>query len=327
MSCAADTVPVPYLPATLRLGPVHLTVSTLDGSIAFYERALGLRLHDRDGEVATMGTGAEDLVVLVEEPGAALGGRHAGLYHYALLFEDRRDLARAVRRLASTQTRIEAASDHGVSESIYLRDPDDNGIELYADRPRTRWPPARRPGERVEIFTLALDMQALMATIDGEGPRAHASAGLVVGHVHLHVGDLERALGFYRDVLGFDLMADLGTAALVAAGGYHHHLGVNVWLGPDVDTASAPHRGPARVDDACWRSATRSPRCAPGSPRRAWTSKCTAAAASSSAIRGGPRSSSGSADARRPGRPPRPRRSETSGPPWRRDEISRADPR
>ena len=234
MSCAADTVPVPYLPATLRLGPVHLTVSTLDGSIAFYERALGLRLHDRDGEVATMGTGAEDLVVLVEEPGAALGGRHAGLYHYALLFEDRRDLARAVRRLASTQTRIEAASDHGVSESIYLRDPDDNGIELYADRPRTRWPPARRPGERVEIFTLALDMQALMATIDGEGPRAHASAGLVVGHVHLHVGDLERALGFYRDVLGFDLMADLGTAALVAAGGYHHHLGVNVWLGPDV---------------------------------------------------------------------------------------------
>ena len=234
MTTAADSGPAAHLPDTLRLGPVHLTVSTLDGSIAFYERALGLRLHDRDGAVATMGTGAEDLVVLVEEPGAALGGRHAGLYHYALLFEDRRDLARAVRRLASTQTRIEGAKDHGVSESIYLRDPDDNGIELYADRPRTRWPPARRPGERVEIFTLALDLEALMATIDGEGPRAHASAGLVVGHVHLHVGDLERALGFYRDVLGFELMADLGTAALVAAGGYHHHLGVNVWLGRDV---------------------------------------------------------------------------------------------
>ena len=151
-----------------------------------------------------------------------------------MLFEDRRDLARAVRRLAGTQTRIEAAADHGVCESIYLRDPDDNGIELYADRPRTRWPSPRRAGERVEIVTLALDLPALMRTIEGEGPRAHASTGLVVGHVHLHVGDLERALGFYRDVLGFEPMADLGTAALVAAGGYHHHLAVNVWLGQDV---------------------------------------------------------------------------------------------
>jgi catechol 2,3-dioxygenase len=96
MSPAADTAPVPHLPATLRLGPVHLTVSTLDGSIAFYARALGLRVHDRDANVATLGTGGEDLVVLVDEPAAAPGGRHAGLYHYALRFEDRRDLARAV---------------------------------------------------------------------------------------------------------------------------------------------------------------------------------------------------------------------------------------
>ena len=115
-----------------------------------------------------MGAGGEDLVVLVEEPGAALGGRHAGLYHYALVFEERRELARAVKRLASTQTRIEAASDHGVSESIYLRDPDDNGIELYADRPRSRWPPPRRAGDRVEIFTLALDLGDLMRAVDGE---------------------------------------------------------------------------------------------------------------------------------------------------------------
>lgn len=234
MSSAADTTQAPILPPTLRLGPVHLTVSTLDGSVAFYERALGLRVHDRDGHVATMGTGGEDILVLVEEPGAAPGGRHAGLYHYALLYEERRELARAVKRLAGTQTRIEGASDHGVSEAIYLRDPDDNGIELYADHPRSRWPPPRVAGERVEMYTIALDMQDLMRGVEGEQPRAHAGAGLVVGHVHLHVGDVGQALDFYRDVLGFQVMVNLGNAAFVAAGGYHHHLGFNVWLGRDV---------------------------------------------------------------------------------------------
>jgi catechol 2,3-dioxygenase len=239
MSLAADPAPAPHLPDTLRLGPVLLTVSTLDGSVAFYERALGLRLHDRDDGVAAMGAGGEDLVILVEEPRAALGGRHAGLYHYALRFEDRRELARAVKRLASTQTRIEAAADHGVSEAIYLRDPDDNGIELYADRPRTRWPPPRHPGETVEMYTIALDLPDLMRHVEGERPRAHAGAGVSMGHVHLHVGDVERALAFYRDVLGFAVTVNLGNAAFVSAGGYHHHLGVNVWLGRDV--APRPH--------------------------------------------------------------------------------------
>ena len=235
MTQKAGDPPRPRLPATLRLGPVHLTVSTLDGSIAYYERALGLRLHDRDGAVATLGTGRQDLLVLVEHADAAPAGRHAGLYHYALLFETRRELARAVKRLASTRTRIEAASEHGVCESIYLRDPDDNGIELYADRPRAQWPRPRVGADRVEIPTTPLDMAALMREIDGEAPRARACAGAVgVGHLHLHVGDLDAALRFYRDVLGFEVMANLVDAALLAAGGYHHHLGVNVWLGRDV---------------------------------------------------------------------------------------------
>ncbi|MFP5364986.1 MAG: VOC family protein [Thermoleophilia bacterium] len=236
MSTAADPPALaPRLPDTLRLGPVHLTVSQLDGSIAFYERALGLRLHDRDGEVATMGAGADDLLVLFEEAGAAPGGRHAGLYHFALLFSDRRELARAVLRLATTQTRIEGASDHGVSEAIYLRDPDDNGIELYADRPRSAWPPPRTAGDRLEMYTIALDMKDLMREVDGEEPRERAGPGVVVGHLHLHVGDIEQGLGFYRDVLGFDVMVRLSSAAFVSAGGYHHHLGFNVWLGPDVE--------------------------------------------------------------------------------------------
>ena len=234
MSTAEDPALVPRLPDTLRLGPVHLTVSHLDGSIAFYKRSLGLQLHSRDGDVAALGAGGEDLLFLVEEAGAAPGARHAGLYHFALLFPTRRELARAVLRLAGARTRIEGASDHGVSEAIYLRDPDDNGIELYADRPREAWPPPRHPGERVEMYTIALDMKDLMREAEREEPPEHAGPGLVMGHVHLHVGDVERALAFYRDVLGFEVMVKLGSAAFVSAGGYHHHLGFNVWLGPDV---------------------------------------------------------------------------------------------
>src|SRR4051794_10897004 len=197
-----ETPTAPTLPATLRLGATHLTVSHLDGSIAFYERSLGLQVHDREGGRAALGAGGEDLLVLVEVPGAGLGGRHAGLYHFALLHDSREELARAIRRLAETRTRIEGASDHGVSEAIYLRDLDDNGIELYVDRPRESWPPPRQPGERVEMYTIALDMRALTDTIAGEEPRALAGPGLRTGHLHLHVADIELGLAFYRGVLG-----------------------------------------------------------------------------------------------------------------------------
>jgi len=224
----------PVLPATLRLGPTHLTVSDLDGAVRFYERALGLQVHHRTGDSASMGAGGEDLVVLAGMPGARPGGRHAGLYHFALLFDSRGELARAIVRLAQTRTRIEGASDHGVSEAIYLRDPDDNGIELYVDRPRSDWPPPRQPGERVEMYTIALDMQALLRTVADEQPQALAGRGLRTGHLHLHVGSVERGLAFYRGVLGFEVMINLGSAAFVSAGGYHHHLGFNVWLGSDV---------------------------------------------------------------------------------------------
>ncbi len=224
----------PVLPATLRLGTTHLTVSNLDGSIAFYERSLGLRVHEHLGVSASLGAGGEDLVVLTESRDAAPGGRHAGLYHFALLYDSREELARAVVRLAETRTRIEGASDHGVSEAIYLRDPDDNGIELYVDRPRSQWPAPRHPGERVGMYTIALDTQALLKTVEGEQPRELAGPGLRTGHLHLHVGSVERALAFYRDVLGFEVMVNLGSAAFVSAGGYHHHLGFNVWLGSDV---------------------------------------------------------------------------------------------
>src|SRR5215217_1379295 len=123
----------PKLPATLRLGTVHLTVTDLDRSVAFYEDAIGLRLHRREDGVAAMGVGEKQLLVLYEEP-EARAGRHTGLYHYALLYPSRKELARAALRLAARPTPIQGASDHGTHEAIYLPDPDGNGIELAADR-------------------------------------------------------------------------------------------------------------------------------------------------------------------------------------------------
>jgi catechol 2,3-dioxygenase len=235
---AMPAIQTALLPATLRLGAVHLTVSDLDRSVAFYQDALGLRQQRREDPVAALGAGGEELVVLHEEPGARPAGRHAGLYHYALLFPSREELARAVGRLAATRTPLDGASDHGVSEAIYLSDPDGNGIELYADRPREAWPPAP-PGERIGMYTRALDLDDLLATTAGEQPVRHAGDGLRMGHVHLHVGDLEAARAFYVDVLGFEVMASLPSALFLAAGGYHHHLGANTWRGEGVGPAPA----------------------------------------------------------------------------------------
>ena len=231
------------LPSTLRLGGVHLTVSDLDRSVAFYEEALGLRLHSREGTLAAMGVGEEDLLHLHEEPNVRRAGRHAGLYHYALL-ASREELAHAALRLAATKTPIQGASDHGTHEAIYLPDPDGNGIELAADRPRERWPkPLEYAGG-----PHPLDLDGLLSVVAGEEPRRGAEPGLAVGHVHLHVGDLERGVAFYRDVLGFELMTLIpGQAAFVSAGGYHHHLGFNLWRGEGV-----PPAPPGRVGLRHW---------------------------------------------------------------------------
>ena len=116
----------------MRLGPVHLNVSDLDRSVGFYQDSLGLRQHRREDEVAALGAGEDDLLVLHELPGARPAGHHAGLFHFALLSPTREELARAVARLAATRTAVTGASDHGVSEAIYLRDPDGNGVDLFS---------------------------------------------------------------------------------------------------------------------------------------------------------------------------------------------------
>jgi catechol 2,3-dioxygenase len=229
---------MPTLPATLRLGPVHLTVRDLDRAAAWYQRSLGLRVHRHEPDVAELGDGSETTVVLHEDPQALPAGRHAGLYHYALLYPSREELARAVVRLAATRTPIEGASDHETHEAIYLPDADGNGIELAADRPRDQWP---------EHLGYAggpqpLDIDDLLATVRGEDYAEHVGSGLRMGHLHLHVGDIEQGLAFYRDELGFEQQAQIGSsAAFVSAGGYHHHLGFNTWRGKGVPPAP-PHR-------------------------------------------------------------------------------------
>lgn len=227
---AADT-----FPAALRLGPAHLVVTDLDRSVAFYQDALGLHVTDRDTRVAGVGTDAEPLLVLHERPQAAPAGKHAGLYHVALNYGSREELARAALRLAVTRTPIQGASDHGTHEAIYLPDPDGNGLELAHDRPREEW-------KTYEDFLTSgprpLDTHALLRVVDGEEPTRFAAPGMRVGHLHLHVGDLDTALAFYEGVLGFERQAVLGdVAAFVSAGGYHHHLGMNTWRGKGVPAA------------------------------------------------------------------------------------------
>jgi catechol 2,3-dioxygenase len=208
---------------------VHLTVTDLDRAIAFYAGVLGLRLHLRQGARATLGDGAGDALVLVADPGAKPAGRHAGLYHVALLYPSRAELARVALRLATSGTAIEGASDHGTHEAIYLPDPDGNGVELAADRPPEQWPPLDQLMHAGGPEPL--DLQGLFALVEGEAPRPHAAEGLRVGHVHLHVNDLDAATAFYRDVLGFDVTMALPHAVFLSFGGYHHHVGANVWRG------------------------------------------------------------------------------------------------
>ena len=224
----------PILPSTLRLGAARLTVTDLDRSVAWYQTALGLRVHDHGATTAALGDGSTTVLELVEDARARPAGRHGGLYHFALLYPSREELARAAVRLGRTRTPIQGASDHKTHEAIYLPDPDGNGIELAADRPRDEWPP---PQVEYASGPAPLDIDALLATIEGEEPTDHVEPGLVMGHLHLHVGDIDEGLAFYRDVLGFEVRANLGSAAFVSAGGYHHHLGFNVWKGRGVGPA------------------------------------------------------------------------------------------
>ena len=216
------------VPPDTRVGAVHLSVADLGRSIDYYESAIGLRVHDRDGGRAALGTGGEDLLVLREEPGARPARGHSGLYHFALLMPERPDLARWLAHAAREQVPLVGMSDHYVSEAIYLSDPDEHGIEVYWDRPREVW-----EGQVAErMTTLPLDVGDLLGVLDDPRtePFERLAQGTVMGHVHLRVAEIPATAAFYCDALGFAMMAAFGAqAAFMSAGGYHHHLGANTW--------------------------------------------------------------------------------------------------
>ena len=210
------------------VGPVHLTVSDLERSLGYYGTAIGLDVLDRGGGTASLGAGGRELVVLVEEPGASPAPGRTGLYHFALLVPGRGGLARWLAHAIRDRVPLAGLSDHFVSEAIYLSDPDRHGIEIYADRPREGW----EGDVATRLTTLPLDVDSLLGELDdpASAPFDGLEAGTRMGHVHLKVASIPETLAFYRDILGFDLMAQLGgQAAFLSAGGYHHHIGANTW--------------------------------------------------------------------------------------------------
>ncbi len=214
-------------PAT-HMGPVALTVADLDRATQFYTNVLGMHVQQRQGQTAVLGAGARPLLRLVALPGARPHpARATGLYHFAVLVPDRRELARALQRLAGARYPLDGVADHLVSEALYLSDPDGNGIEIYRDRPRADWP---RTNGQIRMATDPLDLQDLIGEIrDDHAPDAGLPADTQMGHVHLQVADLQAAAAFYEDALGFGRIVGLPGALFVSAGGYHHHLGLNTW--------------------------------------------------------------------------------------------------
>jgi catechol 2,3-dioxygenase len=221
------------LPDETEIGRVELVVRDLERSIAFYEGPVGLELLERevDGE-AVFGAGDRRLLVLRGEPEAPpRPPRTTGLFHFAILVPSRANLARALNRLVEHGWRLTGASDHLVSEALYLDDPDGIGIEIYRDRPRDEWP---HEGGTIQMATLPLDLQGVMSELPGGGgAEGGMAAGTRVGHVHLNVADIGDSERFWSDGVGFDVTVRTYPGALfVSAGGYHHHLGLNTWNGP-----------------------------------------------------------------------------------------------
>ncbi len=235
------------LPDETRLGAIRLRTGDLDRLRDFYETTIGLRPLGAVDGVTSLGANGSALVELVGDPDApSRPPRTTGLFHLALLVPTRADLARTLRRVAASGGRLTGASDHLVSEALYLTDPEGNGIELYRDRPREEWPLA---GDSVEMATLPLDLDDLLAEPGGEEADEAMPSGTTLGHVHLQVADLDPAESFWVDALGLDVTARGYPGALfTSAGGYHHHVGLNTWAGVGAPSPPPGARGLVRFD-------------------------------------------------------------------------------
>lgn len=232
-------------PAT-QIGTVVLTVSDLERSLAFYQHLIGLYLHRRDGSVAYLGAGGDDLLVLYHQPHARRYRTVCGLYHFAILLPNRYELARALARLYQAHY-PHAPTDHVMTKSTYLDDPDGNGIELYCESPEDGVFVmnddiffARRADGSLSDGREPLDVPTFLRLIRSpEEVTSPIATETRIGHIHLHVADLDRAVQFYHGVLGFDVQGVMRRfqMAMVSAGGYHHHIGLNTWRGEGIPPA------------------------------------------------------------------------------------------
>jgi catechol 2,3-dioxygenase len=226
--------------SSTRIASISLTVANLENQIAFYQGVLGFQLHWREGNQAGLGTGKKELLHLVEQSGYQRYTQVTGLYHFAVLFPDRRELARAMARLFALKY-LNYPTDHIMTKSTYLDDPEGNGIELYTESPEDgEWSmedggfSARRADGSLSNGREALDVKALFRHLkDDEKLDVPIPEETLLGHVHLHIRDIDEAVDFYHGILGFDVMGKANSmrAAFVSAGGYHHHIGLNTWQG------------------------------------------------------------------------------------------------
>lgn len=219
------------------IGEVHLQVTNLAASLDFYQHTIGFQVLEQTNNQAKLTVDGETTLLTIEQPDPVYPkrGRTTGLYHFAILLPSRKELAKALIHLLEKQYPLQGASDHQFSEAIYLADPDGNGIEIYADRPREVW---KYQNGLLAGTTIAMDVDNLLQEVD-ETSWNGLPAGTVIGHIHLHVSDLEKARRFYHEGLGMDITMTIGDHALfVSAGGYHHHVGLNIWNG---EGAPAPN--------------------------------------------------------------------------------------
>lgn len=211
------------------IGQVHLIVEDLDRSLLFYQDILGLKMLDRTNDKALLSADGKTALITIEQPEnvTPIERNRTGLYHLAILLPGRTDLANVLLHLLQAGYPLQGASDHLVSEALYLADPDGNGIEIYTDRPSETW---SWEGKEVVMATEPLDAEGLLA--EGKGKSfTGLPSGTVMGHIHLQVADLDKAQRFYCEGLGFDLVnSKYGQSArFISSGGYHHHIGLNTW--------------------------------------------------------------------------------------------------
>ncbi|MEH7442042.1 VOC family protein [Bacillus sp. JJ1122] len=219
-----------HKPPVTFVGQVNLKVQDLQRALTFYKEVIGFKVYEQTEKSAKLTADGKTVLLSIEQPEDVIPkhGRTAGLYHFALLLPDRADLGRVLKHLLQVGYPLQGASDHLVSEALYLADPDGNGIEIYTDRPASEWD---WKDQSVVMATEALDAESVLA--EGmPGSWDGLPEGTVMGHIHLHVSELVKTEEFYTEGLGFEVVSRYGPQALfISSGKYHHHIGLNTWNG------------------------------------------------------------------------------------------------